>query len=143
MSEPPKLVAARAHLAQAEALHRSDDGLFHLEEGLALLDEVMTSGPVAFQSVARNLATTYANRLCTTIRRQVEADRGMPEPQLERLFKFMLAFDERGFELPPDARAAKISLARRLIDRYYEGYSAEAKERALEQLAGIVGKPAK
>ena len=143
MIEPPQLVEARAHLAQAEALYRSDDGLFHLEEGLALLDEVMTTAAPQAQSVARNLATTYANRLCATIRKRVEADRGLPETELEHLFKFMLAFDERGFELPPDARAAKISLARHLIDRYYEGYSPEAKQRALEQLAGVVGKPAR
>ena len=40
MTEPPPLRAARQHLSQAEAHHRSEDGLYYLAEGLALLEEV-------------------------------------------------------------------------------------------------------
>ena len=64
----------------------------------------------------------------------------MPEPDLEHLFKVVLAFDERSFELPEEARATKVSLVRDLIDRYYEGHSPETKRAALEQLAEITRK---
>ncbi len=40
-------------------------------------------------------------------------------------------------ELPDNARAVKVEIARRLIDRYYEGHSPEQKRKALEQLTKI------
>ena len=61
----------------------------------------------------------------------------MPEPQLEHLFKVVLAFDQSEVELPDTAREVKIEIARRLIDRYYEGHSPEQKRKALEQLTKI------
>jgi hypothetical protein len=139
MPEPRELLSAREHLAQAEAGYRSPEGLYHLEEGLALLEEVVADSP-QYRQLAQNLATTYFTRIFGGIRRLEDADRGLPEPELEHLFKVVLAFDERSFELPPEARSTKISLVRDLIDRYYEGHSPEAKRAALEQLAEISSK---
>ena len=136
MAEPRELQSARQHLARAEAGYRSQDGLYHLEEGLALLEEVMAESP-EHRQLAQNLALTYFAKIYGGIKRLVEADRGLPEPVLEHLFKVVLAFDERSFELPPEARATKISLVRDLIDRYHEGHSPDAKRAALEQLAEI------
>jgi hypothetical protein len=137
MAEPKRLLAAREHLSQAEARLRSEEGLFHLEEGLALLEEVMSGEASEFRSVARNLGIAYSTKICGTVKELVETDNALPEPDLEHFFKMVLAFDERGFELPEHARSTKINLARRLVDRYYEGYSAEEKQAALEQLAEI------
>jgi len=137
MIEPPKLLSAREHLSRAEAQYGSEDGLFHLEEGLALLDEVMAGEPPALRTIARNLASTYANRICASVKKLVETDLGLPEPDLEHFFKVLLEFDERGFDPPADARSTKISLVRRLIDRYHEGHAPAAKARALELLAQI------
>ena len=139
MVEPRELASAREHLARAEAGYRSRDGLYHLEEGLALLEEVMAASP-AHRKLAQNLASTYFAKIYGGIKRLVDTDRGLPEPDLEHLFKVVLAFDERSFELPEEARATKVSLVRDLIDRYYEGHSPETKRAALEQLAEITRK---
>jgi hypothetical protein len=141
MIEPPHLRSARQHLSLAEAQFRSEDGLFHLEEGLALLEDMMDSDAPEHRTIARNLASTYANRIFAVVRRLVAADPGLPEPELERLFKVVLAFDEHGFELPAAARDAKIAVVERLIDRYYEGHSPDDKRAALEELARISSRP--
>ena len=137
MMEPRELSSAREHLARAEAGYRTADGLFHLEEGLALLEEVMAGKSAEWRTLAQNLARTYFTKIYGGIRRLVDRDRGLPEPDLEHLFKVVLAFDQRSFELPDEARATKVSLVRDLIDRYYEGHSPEAKRAALAQLAEI------
>ena len=141
MVEPPQLRDARRHLSQAEAHFRSADGLFHLEEGLALLEEVMDCDEPAHRALARNLAETYSSKMFRAVTTLVESDRGLPEPQLEHLFKVVLAFDEHGFELPAEARLAKISVVERLVDRYYEGHSPEEKRKVLDELAKISGPP--
>jgi hypothetical protein len=136
-AEPTKLRAAREHLSRAEATFRADDGLFHLEEALALLDEVGASEDSTHRRIARNLASTYALKLFGAIRRLVLTDPGLPEPELERFFRIVLAFDDADVELPTEAASIKIELVRRLIDRSYEGYSPEEKRKAVERLEEI------
>jgi hypothetical protein len=140
-SEPEQLRNARAHLSRAEAAFRSKDGLFHLEEGLGLLDEVMTAGESPHRVIARNLASTYATRMFGSIKTLVEKDLGLPEPDLERFFRIILAFDQTDVELPADAAAIKIELVRRLIDRCYEGYSPAEKRKAVQRLEEIAAGP--
>lgn len=137
MIEPARLVTAREHLSRAESAFRSANGLARLEEGLVLLEEVMLDGAAEHRAVAANLLSTYVNRICESIRRLVESDPALPEPELEHLFKVLLAFDATSLELPAYVRSLKIDVARRLIDFYYEGHSAEEKQKALEQLTGI------
>lgn len=139
MIEPPQLRSAREHLARAEAMYRTAAGLAHLEEGLALLQEVLTGDAAGDRLVARNLACTYATKIYGCVQQLVERDRGLPEPDLEHLFKLILAFDQIGFDLPAEARSTKIKLVRRLIHRYYEGHSPTEKRKALEQLTEISG----
>jgi hypothetical protein len=140
--ESPELQSARAHLARAEATLRSRDGLFHLEEGLALLDDIIAADEPRSSAVAKNVAATYATKVYRQVGALLEGDRGLPEPELEHLFKVILAFDQGSFDLPVEARDTKIGIARRLLDRYYEGHPAEEKQKALEQLAGIAGEQA-
>ncbi len=140
MIEPPELIAARDHLARAESAFRSAEGLEHLEEGLELLEDVIADEHSRFHTLARNLASTYARKLYASVRQLLESYQGtLPEPDLEHLFRLVRVFDRAMCDLPPDARAIKISIARLLIDRYYEGYSPEQKREALRQLAGIAG----
>lgn len=139
MAEPTPLVAAREHLSRAESDFRSEDGLFHLEEGMALLEEVALDSATEYQAIAANLLSTYSTRICESIKKLVEADPGLPQPDLEHLFKILLAFDSGDLKLPEYVRALKIDIVRRLIDLCYEGYSAEDKEKMLRQLAGIAG----
>lgn len=133
-----KLNAARAHLAQAEASLASADGLFHLEEGLTLLDELSERDDAAQRKVAQTVAATYATRIFGRIRDAIASDRAVPQPLLEHYFKLMLAFDQGEFELPDAARALKIAVVRRLIDLAYEGHPAAAKRKALEQFGAIL-----
>jgi hypothetical protein len=101
----------------------------------------MTGDSFADRTVAQNLVATYANRIYACVRKLVDTDLALPEPDLEHLFRVVLAFDHRGFDLPADARSTKINLARRLIDRYYEGHSPAEKRTALERLAKISAEP--
>ena len=137
MPESDALRRAREHLARAESGYRTTDGFFHLEEGLALLAEVMLGAATADHVVARNLASTYADRIIGRIKSQTENDPGAPEPELEHLFKVIVAFDEIDIDLPDGTTSLKLRLARRLIDRYYEGHAPAAKAKALRDLAAI------
>lgn len=137
MTESRELRAAREHLARAEASYRSAAGLAELEQGLGLLDDILAANNAAQRTVAENIAKTYATRIYRSIAAVLAGDRAVPEPQLEHLFKVVLAFDQSDIELPDNAREVKIEIARRLIDRYYEGHSPERKRQALEQLTKI------
>jgi hypothetical protein len=137
MTEPRELVAAREHLARGEASYGSAAGLAELEQGLGLLDDVMSAKNAAHRTVAENIAKSYATRIYRNIGALLDGDRAVPEPQLEHLFKVVLAFDQSEVELPDNARDIKIEIARRLIDHYYEGCSPEQKREALEQLTKI------
>jgi hypothetical protein len=137
MVEPEELSTARTHLSRAEAAYRSQDGLFHLEEGLSLLQDVQLVSTSQFQSIARNVAMTYAKRIFQDISALLERDRGLPEPDLEHLFRVVLAFDQCGFALPEVAREVKIGIARLLVERYLEGHPNAEKQAALEQLKRI------
>jgi hypothetical protein len=139
MAEPANLLSARKHLSLAESGYRSEDGLVNLEEGLALLDEVALDGEEKYQPIARNLLSTYSSRICESIRELVDGDPALPQPELEHLFKVLLAFDAVDLELPGFVRTTKINVVRRLIDLAYEGYPAEEKQKMLEHLTGIVG----
>ena len=141
MVDSPQLRAARERLSLAETQYRSEEGLLHLDEGLALLEKVMTGAAPAERTVAQNLVATYSNRIYDCVRKLVDTDRGLPEPDLEHLFRVVLAFDHRGFGLPADGRLTKINLVRRLIDRYYEGHAPAEKRTALERLARISAEP--
>jgi hypothetical protein len=132
MSEAKALQAAREHLARAEAVYGSTEGLAHLQQALAILEDV--DAPVA-----RNLEATYASRIISRIVQSVERDRALPEPTLEHLFKMVLAFDEGRSPPPDEARTAKIRIARRLIDYYLEGSTHEEKERAAAELLRVAG----
>jgi hypothetical protein len=137
MPESAQLASARAHLARAEAGYRSKDGLAHLREGLALLEEITVDGAPKDRAVATNLLVRYAGGICEAIRRAVDADRAPTEPELEHWFQVLLAFDAAELALPDFVRPLKVDVVRRLIDHYYEGHSDEAKRKALAQLAGI------
>ena len=134
MAEPRQLRDARKCLAQAEAEYETEEGLARLAEGLALLDDMLGAGDARHVGIAKNLAATYASRLYGRVERLLDGDRAVPEPKLEHFFKLVLAFDQIGGALPPSARALKIEVARRLIDRYYEGHPAERKLEALRAL---------
>ncbi len=137
MSEPRELLAAREHLARGEASYRSAAGLAELEQGIGLLDDVMSAKDARHRAIAENIAKTYSTRIYNSISALLESDRAVPEPLLEHLFKVVLAFDQSEIELPDNARAVKVEIARRLIDRYYEGHSPEQKRKALAELTKI------
>lgn len=137
MIEPRALQTARELLAIAEQTYRTEGGLAQLEEALALLDVLIVDNEAKGQQIARNLAAAYAAKLCKSIAALIERDRALPEPELEHLFRVMLAFDQGDFDLPEQSGAVKIRIARRLIDRYFEGYPPEAKQKAVDELLTV------
>jgi hypothetical protein len=141
MHEPPLLTSARDHLARAEAGYATADGLRHLEEGLAILDELSETDIAAQRTIAQNLAAAYAAKIFGRVQAAIATDRAIPQPLLEHYFKLMLAFDQGDFNLPETAQALKVAVVRRLIDLAYEGYPAEAKRKALERLGEIIDGP--
>ena len=140
MPELRELKEARRRLAEAEADLRSADGLARLAEGLGLLDDVIATGSPAEARTARNLAASYASRVYARIGGAVAEDPQLPEPELEHYFKVVLAFDRVDVEPPAAATDLKIAVVRQLVDRYYEGHSAEKKRQMLEQLAQLGGR---
>jgi hypothetical protein len=125
-------------LAKAEFMLATEDGLFHLQEGLTLLQCVIDGRTTAHHArVAGNLGVTYTTKIYARIKQQIDASRNIPEPDLERMFAVIRAFDETCFELPPAARALKIEVVKRLLDLYCEGYSPAEKERAHKQLVEL------
>jgi len=134
------LALAKDHLARAESTLVTEDGLHHLQEGLALLEAAIdTKGGTQSESVARNLGQTYTNRIYEYIAREIENNRSLSEPELEHLFAVIRAFDEVCFDLPPHASRLKVDIVRRLIDLYYEGYTASEKEEVFKKLAEVSG----
>ena len=138
MPQTPTLESARDHLARAEASFSTAEGHFQLEEGLAILDELSETADAEQRAVVQKVAATYATKIFGRVQAAVATDRAVPQPMLEHYFKLMLAFDQGDFDLPAQARALKIAVARRLIDLAYEGYPAAAKRKALEQFGAIV-----
>jgi hypothetical protein len=137
MTEPKELAAARAHLAKAEAALMSEDGLFHLHEGLGFLEAIIGDHrAAAVAAVARNLGQTYASRIFERVERDVGKS-DSTEPQLEHAFALLRTFDEVGFDLPERAGALKVEIVRRLLDFYSEGGAPADRERLRAQLAQI------
>jgi hypothetical protein len=138
MQESRELLEARAHLAKAEALYGTEDGLVQLQEGLDALERVMADPAAqACHTVAHNLGATYLNKYYTRIARRLDASAQIPEPELEHLFRIIRSFDDVGFELPAAARALKIEVVKRLVNCYYEGHDPHAKAALQAQLAAL------
>jgi hypothetical protein len=125
-------------MAEAEAGFGSADGLARLTDGLERLADII-DGAGADARTAANLAASYAGRFYERVRRNVEHDAQVPEPELEHYFKVVLAFDQVREALPSSAAALKIGVVEALVERYYEGHPPERKRAALDQLAALRG----
>ena len=136
MAESRELAVARGCLAEAEAGFGSADGLARLTDGLGSLADLLETGG-AEARVAKNLAASYAARFYARVRDTLARDAQVPEPDLERYFKIVLAFDQVRDALPAAAAELKIRVVEALVERYYEGHPAERKRAALEQLAAL------
>ncbi len=137
MPESRELAAARVSMAEAEASFSSADGLGCLVDGLGRLADIIETAAPAEAKTAANLAATYAGRLYARVRERLECDAQVPEPELERYFKVVLAFDQVQEALPPAAAELKIDVVKALVERYYEGHPPAKKRAVLEQLADL------
>ncbi len=137
MPESKELAAARRSMAEAEASFGSAGGLARLTDGLERLAGIIEAGVTPEARTAENLAASYAGRFYERVRKKVEHDAQVPEPELEHYFKIVLAFDQVKAALPPSAAELKIGVVEALVERYYEGHPPELKRAALEQLAAL------
>ena len=132
------LDSARQSLARAESMIASDDGLHHLQNGLALLERVIDGGADASsQAVARNVGRTYTEKIYQQIKRHLSNPHAPSEPELEHLFAIVRVFDDACIELPAESSALKIEIVTRLVEYYSEGYTPAQKQRLFEQLAEV------
>jgi hypothetical protein len=136
MTESRELAAARASMAAAETAWGSAGGLTRLTDAVGRLADIIEAGG-AEARIASNLAATYAGRFYGRVRDELERDAQVPEPELERYFKLVLAFDQVQSALPAAAADLKIGVVEALIERYYEGHPPEKKRAALAQLAAL------
>jgi len=124
-------------MAEAESGFGSAEGLARLADGLERLADLIDGGRGPEATTAANLASSYASRFYDRVRRRLEQDAQVPEPDLERYFKLVLAFDQVGSALPQAAADLKIAVVEALVERYYEGHPPEQKRAALAQLAAL------
>jgi hypothetical protein len=138
MRESKMLTDARVRLAKAEAAFGTKDGLRDLQEALGMLEELLEDPAEGCHAVARNVGRSYLGRIHARIATRVAADPHIPEPELEHLFLVLRSFDDTAFEQPPEARALKIEVVRRLVGLYSEGHGAAANQPALDELAKLL-----
>jgi hypothetical protein len=139
MRESRLLVDARARLARGEAAFGSKEGLHDIQQGLALLEELIEDPAEAGgHAIASNVGRSYLGRIYARVAARVGSDAHIPEPELEYFFHVLRSFDDTGFDLPPDARALKIEVVRRLVGLYYEGHGSAAKQPVLAELEALL-----
>ena len=138
MREPRELDAARAHLARAESMFGTDDGVVHLQDGLALIEDLVEGGG-PHTTIARNVGAAYCTTIYRRIATRVSSAASVSEPELERLFETMRCFDDVGLELPEDARALKVEVVKRLLTLYTEGRGTAEKQHIFARLGELLG----
>ncbi len=121
------LEEARRHLALAESAPWSDDGRFHADEGLFLLEEHAEQTPAAAR-----LGETYALRLLERVQSALAGD--VPEPQLKGMLKLLQTLESVPFGDAARLATVRVMIAERLLDRYFEGYSDAERERAIQSI---------
>lgn len=114
-----------------------EDGLFHLQEGLALLETLMLDSESRGADVARALGETYASRIYERIEAELARAGAAPEPLLRHLFAVIRSLDDLPFELPSGSREIKVEVVKQLIDLCYEGHPATAKKEAYRRLTEV------
>jgi len=130
------------HLARAESEIMNDDGLIHLQEGLAALELVLDErAGVAEVAIGQRLGETYLVRIHARAEQELARNVNVPEQVLRHLFAVLRAFDDLPLAAPAGSRDLKIEVVRRIIDLAYEGFSPAEKARAYEQLAALAGTP--
>ena len=132
VGESPQLTEAREHLAAAEADFLAADSDYHIDEGFGLLEALIGAG-AADAAIAHKLGMTYFERL-----RQLLVDAllqtAIPETTLKRLLRLAQALEFSKFARESDVASLRTDAARRLLDKYFAGYSSEEKERQMQQL---------
>lgn len=132
INESRELIAARDHLQRAERDLLSDDGAYHVTEGLYLLETIASTNNDE-SATALRLGETYVSRFAAAIRAAIEpAD--VPEPTLEKLLKTVQMLEHVQTGDRDDLQALRIAVAKRLVDRYFEGYSDQEKQAQISLL---------
>jgi hypothetical protein len=138
------LDAARHHLAKAEAGLFGDDGAFHLDEGLYLLEQLASSGSAEAETAA-NLGVAYGQR-CLVQLATVLGEPDVPQTQLQQMLKLAQTLEDSALAAGASTSGGRGSrdgrnpselrriIANRLVDSYFEGYTPEEKQRQIDAL---------
>lgn len=137
-TEPAELAEARAHLEKFEAKMRTPDGLVHLSEGLALLENFRTGGASErFAEVASNLALAYAKKVQSEVESLISREPSIHLEVFDHWRKVFAEFDQSGFTLPQEVINARSKLWGRTIDKHVELMSPSERKDLLERLKAM------
>ena len=127
MTRADPLADARRHLARAESSPWSEEGRFHADEGLFLLEDAAGSDPAAAR-----LGATYTQQMLERVQSTLAGD--VPEPELKGMLKLMQTLEAPAFGDSGRLETVRVMIAERLLDRYFEGYSEVERERAVQAI---------
>lgn len=133
--EPYQISQAREHLAKFEKDMMSPEGLYHLSEGLSLLDEPADpESPSSHSELAQNIGNSYVSKACSVIDARLESQSSTTEPYLEKYFGVLTEIGCFDFGNKEEVRKLKIKTFKLLFDEYLQGYSVEEKKKLIRDL---------
>lgn len=136
-SETSQLAEAREHLGAAEANLFAEDSHHHVEEGFALLEDIVSS-EADEADIAENTGKAYFAKLQALLAK-VLTDAATPEPVLKAVLRVTSVLDGSPFAQGSDIGELRRDAGKRLLGKYFKGYSAEEKQQKMTYLLNRLG----
>ena len=133
MHEPDALTDARTHLSAAEDSFLGDQCEYHIDEGFALLEELISDAG-EHEKVANNLGTAYFARMREMFVSALSDGSNATTPTLKRLLGIAHALERTAFSRGTDIGELRRRTASSLLTKHFDGYSDEEKQRMTEKL---------
>jgi len=125
------LELARNQLRRAEQLGLVEESAYLLDEAAYALDKAIRIPQE--RKVAQNLGTVYGTRFRRWINESLE-DRSASEQRLELLLLIANALKDNPVYRCGGISESRIAIVRRLLDKYFEGWTDEERERELARI---------
>ena len=134
-TEPSEIAQAREHLKKFECDVMGKHGLYHISEGLALLEDYLESASISnLSELAQNIGNTHVSNVCKFISDFLDSNESITEPNLESYFQLLLEIECFNFGNKEDIGKLKIKTIKLLFKEYFRGYSETEKKKIFKQL---------
>ncbi len=134
-TEPSEIIQARKHLAKFECNIMGKDGVYHLSEGLTLLEDYLELASTSNHSeLAQNIGNTYVSKACESIGAFLENKELITEPSLENYFKLLTELECFDFGNKEEIGKLKYETIKLLFKELFRGYSEAEKKKIFKQL---------